>query len=883
MALRITLALSFGFALFASDASAATFVVTTTADSGPGSLRDAITQANASRGADDIVFQIAGPAESGVYRIRPATPLPRLLGAQVSPFNYGDGTRILGETQRAFSGDTNPLGPEIVLDGSNAGVNAVGLDVSAAGCVIREITIQKFDLFGIQLSGASNKVEGCYVGTGASGEAANAGNGWAGIAARGADVVIGGSTIAARNVISGNGARSGSGSGVLVEPPAGVTIEGNYIGIDATGLKPIPNVETGINIAAPGSVVRGNVISGHASAGVKVLGAGSSTSIEGNLVGTNAEGLAAIPNGQGVLVQGDSSTIKPESVVIGGVTATSRNILSGNLYSGLSITGQARNSMVRGNYIGTDITGMNALPNGRGGVVISRGSNHVIGGAVVGARNVISGNAEAGLTFDTGAFNNVAQGNYIGVAADGVKPLGNTSSGFREGNGISVGGGSAPEAHGTGNRIGGADAGAGNVIAHNEGRGVIVYSTENSVLRNSIYANGSEYHDGIGIDLENDGLTPNDPGDVDGSSDGSYQPANHFQNHPVLASVEFRDGNVTVAGTLDSKPNKNFRVELFATNPQASRGYSEGQTFLGVANVATDASGRASFHVTLPIASPDQIITATATDALGNTSEFGGLVDRLLNISTRGRVESGEHALIAGLIVTGQTDKRIMLRGIGPSLTDSVGDALQDPVLELYQGDSLLASNDNWRDSQAAEIQASGLAPTNSAESAMIRTVSPGIYTAILRDRRNTSGVALIEAYDLAADAGSQQANISTRGLIGSGDDVMIAGFIIGGQSHRGSMVAVRAIGPSLATAGVNDAISDPVLQVVDASGTIVASNDDWKNGQRAEMVAYSLAPSDDRESAILVSLPAGDYTAVVRGAADTTGVGLVEVYNLNQ
>ena len=256
---------------------------------------------------------------------------------------------------------------------------------------------------------------------------------------------------------------------------------------------------------------------------------------------------------------------------------------------------------------------------------------------------------------------------------------------------------------------------------------------------------------------------------------------------------------------------------------------------------------------------------------------------QLLNISTRMRVLIGDNALIGGFIVTGADDKKVIVRGIGPSLP--VPGSLQDPILELHDATgAILASNDNWKDTQQAEIEATTIPPTNDAESAIVATLpanSAG-YTAILRGKNDTTGVGLVEVYDLDQTVDSKMANISTRGFVDTDDNVMIGGFIAGAGSTGGlSSVLVRAIGPSLTDQGVAGALADPTLELHDASGAIIASNDNWKDTQQAEIEATTIPPTNDNESAIVATLAPGAYTAIVRGANNTTGVGLVEVYNL--
>jgi hypothetical protein len=257
--------------------------------------------------------------------------------------------------------------------------------------------------------------------------------------------------------------------------------------------------------------------------------------------------------------------------------------------------------------------------------------------------------------------------------------------------------------------------------------------------------------------------------------------------------------------------------------------------------------------------------------------------DHFLNISTRVLVGNGDNAAIAGFIVTGSQPKRVIIRALGPSLGGAgISNALQDPMLELHDSrGTLVAANDNWKDIQQAEIQASGLAPSDDRESAIIQTLSPGTYTAIMRGKDGASGIGLIEGYDLDSSADSIFANISTRGLVGTGDEAMIGGLILGGNGAGVNVVVVRALGPSLSHIGVQNALQDPILELHDQNGALIDSNDNWKDRQQALIENQNLAPADDRESALLDVLPAGAYTAIVRGKNHTTGVALVEFYNI--
>jgi hypothetical protein len=280
---------------------------------------------------------------------------------------------------------------------------------------------------------------------------------------------------------------------------------------------------------------------------------------------------------------------------------------------------------------------------------------------------------------------------------------------------------------------------------------------------------------------------------------------------------------------------------------------------------------------------------AATTGVLG-TASFVSLhaqelkpFDQFLNISTRVLVGSGDNVGIAGFIVAGSDPKRVIIRAMGPSLRGAgISNALQDPVLELHdRSGALIASNDNWKDTQRAEIQASGLAPADDRESAIVRTLSPGAYTAIMRGTAGASGIGLIEGYDLDSSTDSIFANISTRGFVGTGDNAMIGGMIVGGNGGGVNVVIARALGPSLSNAGVQHALQDPTIELRDENGVLIDSNDNWKDRQQAVIERENLGPADDRESALLDVLPAGAYTAIVRGKNDATGVALVEFYNI--
>jgi uncharacterized repeat protein (TIGR03803 family) len=294
---------------------------------------------------------------------------------------------------------------------------------------------------------------------------------------------------------------------------------------------------------------------------------------------------------------------------------------------------------------------------------------------------------------------------------------------------------------------------------------------------------------------------------------------------------------------------------------------------------------------------PSQVFEGEQHNLYGATSAGGasghGTIFRLnmapprslLNISTRTQVLTDNKVLIGGFIITGSDPKRVIIRGIGPSL-GGVGAALQDPMLELHQGSATIAFNDDWKANQA-EVEATTIPPTNDLESAIVTTLAPGPYTAILSGKNNGTGVGVVEVYDLNQAANSKLANISTRGFVDIGNNVMIGGLIVSGGAGGGSArVIVRAIGPSLSASGLQGALQDPNLEVHDASGATIASNDNWKtrpdgSSQQGEIEATAIAPTSDLESALVQTFAPGNYTVIVRGTSNTTGIAVVEAYTL--
>ena len=394
--------------------------------------------------------------------------------------------------------------------------------------------------------------------------------------------------------------------GVFTTSP-GTAIEGNFIGTNLTGTEAADgNGSWGVYVDGTGVVVGGsgaaarNVISGNGDGGIAATN-GADSVISGNLIGTNAAGTAALPNSGGMELNGTDHA------------SVTGNVISGNEFHGIVIGNFAVSNFIQGNLIGTDAAGTAAVPNGQVGIYLSQTTDNLIGGTAAGEGNVISGNGLSGVVLEsTDTEGNSIVGNTIGADANGA-PLGNGADGVTA---ISSGQ----------NMIGGTDSGAGNVIANNDRNGVTIGmaptpSTRKSILGNSIHSNGE-----LGIDLDaepsflpdGDGVTPNDPDDPDTGP-------NELQNYPVIESAMLTSDGLVVEGTLNSTPSEEFRLEFFLSAPCDASGHGEGSAFMGGDVTTTDDGGDATFSFTFPVTFEpveDAVITATATDPDGNTSEF---------------------------------------------------------------------------------------------------------------------------------------------------------------------------------------------------------------------------------------------------------------------
>jgi len=434
-------------------------------------------------------------------------------------------------------------------------------------------------------------IEGNYIGTNAAGTAAVA-NGTAGKENQGHGGINLGSNdnTIADNLISGN---NGAGIRLAQYPTHGATgnvIKGNLVGTDASGTAAIPNTFGGVGTGYRNTTIGGttpaerNVISGNLGGGVGVGGSGHV--IEGNYIGTTIDGARALGNSGSGVNLGGALNVTIRGNLISGNTGSGVNTFSGAPISGNAVTG---------NLIGTNAAGSFALPNAGGGIVLGFGvTGTTIGGTTPGARNVISGNSGlAGIWLQSGSSGNTIRGNYVGTDVTGVNALPNAGRGMLIGSSDNTIGGSAP--------------GAGNVIAFNGGIGVLVFSgTGNAINGNSIFSNA-----GLGIDLVPGGVTPNDAGDADTGP-------NELINFPVLTVATTTPGRLVVVGSIDTPSPETVVIELFANAAGDPSGHGEGETFLGT--VTPNANGR--FVATLPPVPAGTLVTATATDTAGSTSEF---------------------------------------------------------------------------------------------------------------------------------------------------------------------------------------------------------------------------------------------------------------------
>jgi parallel beta-helix repeat protein len=477
--------------------------------------------------------------------------------------NANIGVYVAGGSGNVVQG--NAIGTDRA--GANAVPNVIGVSVAGSGNAVGGAALGNLisgnTSYGVSLSGSGDTVQGNLVGLDAT--AANALPNGDGVYVSGPNNLVGGTAAGLGNTVSGNG------TGVFLAFGSGNLVQGNRIGTNATGTAAVAN-DTGVLLTASGNTVggttagAGNTVSGNGT-GV-LIGSGSGNLLQGNRIGTDASGTAALPNGTGVYVSGTNNTV-------GGAAPEAGNTISSN-GTGVFLAFGGGN-VVQGNRIGTDLTAAYPLGNGIG--VFLTGSGNTVGGTAAGAGNTISGNVSSGVFLSGG--DNVVQGNAIGTDATGTAPLGN-------GLGVYI--------SGADNTVGGTAAGAGNTLAFNVDDGARVErGSGNAILHNAVFGNG-----GLGIHLVNGG--------------------NHDQPAPTLSSATSGMGLTTVVGTLVAAPSTTFTLELFTSTSGVP---GQGQVFLGAMTVTTTSTGLANFSFDILASStPGDYLTATATDPLGNTSSF---------------------------------------------------------------------------------------------------------------------------------------------------------------------------------------------------------------------------------------------------------------------
>ncbi|HEX6271196.1 MAG TPA: hypothetical protein VFZ43_13235, partial [Anaerolineales bacterium] len=537
---------------------------------------------------------VSGNGENGIVIVDPGSNgnviQGNFIGTDITgSIDLGNGAGGVGIASGAS--DTVVGGTEATARNLISGNDCAGVVINSPGTTG---TLMKGNFIGTDATGTQalgNGCEGVFIGTGAS------------------ENVIGGATSGAGNLISGN---IGNGITIVDVESTGNLIQGNFIGTDVTGSFSLGNADDGVLLLAPNNTIGGitpaarNVISGNQEQGIRIQGSEATGNVvQGNFIGLDRTGTLALGNGTDCCHSGVVLHLGASNNTIGGNVPGAGNVISANTTDGITIfdTGTTAN-VVSGNFIGTDVTGTQDVGNAADGIVMFAGTtDNLVGGTQAGSGNVISGNDGTGIAmYEFGTRGNMAQGNFIGTDLTGTLPLSNA------GHGVAIAFSASD------NLIGGVMTGAGNIIAFNNASGVLLaseLSTANAILSNSIHSNGN-----LGIDLDEDDVTLNDLFDADSGS-------NNLQNFPFLNTVKSTGRGILIQGALLSTRNTTFRLEFFSNDVCDPSGYGEGQTYLGSLNVKTNSTGHVNFKVSLPATLPaGRYVTATATDAANNTSEF---------------------------------------------------------------------------------------------------------------------------------------------------------------------------------------------------------------------------------------------------------------------
>jgi hypothetical protein len=639
----------------------------------------------------------------------------------------------------------------------------------------------------------------------------------------------------------------------------GLTIQGGFA--DASGGGGIFNQQATLTVN--NCAVLGNV-SDSGEGGGGIYSPGGMLTVVNSIVRLNRAGFTfGTPFGYGAGIRGG-----PLTIIHSTISSNRADLIGGGIFGGGTII----DSTISGNVAGSEISG-----SGLGGGIYGVGTleirnSTISGNSAMGKNSGLGGGIYGGATLtisNSTLSSNFAHQDGGGIANFGPLTITNTTLSANQTNGVGAG------------------------IANDGSNAALEIA--NTILSDS-GTNIGNLNGGTVTSLGYNLSTDNAAGFLTAAGD-------QINTNPILGPLQDNGGPTFTHDLLAGSPALNAGDPNFTPPPfDDQRGYARifsGRIDIGSLEVqpapTPTPTPTPTATVTPPVTptpTPSATITPpgtptptpTGTPTASPTPSPGP--PRASNISTRLRVELGDRVMIGGFIINGGVSKKVAVRGIGPSLTGlGISGALSDPTLELRDASgALLFQNDNWQDdpTQAAQLTTMGLAPQNANESGIVATLSPGAYTATVAGKNQTTGIGLVEVYDADSAAASQLANISTRGFVQTGDNVMIGGFILGG-SNQNTGIVVRGIGPSLSQFGLGNVLADPTLELRDSNGTLLIANDNWQEdpASAAQLTARGLAPQNPFESGIYASLPPGAFTAILAGKNSGTGIGLIEIYNV--
>jgi hypothetical protein len=673
-----------------------------------------------------------------------------------------------------------------------------------------------------------------------------------------------------------------SGRTVTIE---GLTISGGGTAVDGSGIR-----NESATLTIDRCVVRNCIARGAFGGGIYNAASGSGSSATLTILNSTITGNEAYYAGGGIYNDGsnggNASLTILNSLVTNNVAAHSTSLFDfrgegGGIYNSGIATLTITKSIVSNNRAGFNSYTFGTFPNGTGGGIYNIGSVTIVDSEIFNNNCGLDGAgiSNHGVVTITGS---TLTGNIAYSDHDGV-PYG-TGAGISSNGGLTIT--NSTLSNNNANKSGGAIS--------NGGLLKIVHSTlsGNNALNGGGIANGNNgsVHIGntivktgtSGVNIVNTGTFTSDGYNLSSDDGGGFltAPGDQINTDPMLGPLQNNGGSTATHAPLTGSPAIDAGDPNFTPPPLYDQ---RGPYHVRVFNGRLDIGSVEVQPTPVPTPTP----TPTSTPSPTATPTPTATPASLGNISTRLRVETGDTVLIGGFIITGNASKRVVLRGIGPSLAGlGLSDVLADPILELREANgALIFQDDDWQDNsqQASQLSALGLAPQNQKESGIVAELAPAAYTAVLAGKNNSTGLGLVEIYDTTQGSGSQLGNISSRGLVRTGDHVMIGGFILGGGSGSTSQIVVRGIGPSLAQFGLNPVLTDPTLELRNADGAVLLSNDDWQDdsASAAQLVSHHLAPQHPKESGIYSELPPGAFTAILAGKNGGTGIGLVEIYNV--